>query len=156
MKNLTASSSAHRQMATAMWLIDVLALRVGGEKDEEEADTVGCCTLRVEHANFSSEGGKMEMHLSFLGKDSMPFNQTVDFRDADPRDATRSASDRVGPKLFKNLQDLCRSKRQEEDIFDSLNPTVRGEGRCYYYCYATTIHSLTSPPSPLPRCSTTT
>lgn len=26
-----------------------LALRAGHEKDEETADTVGCCSLRVEH-----------------------------------------------------------------------------------------------------------
>jgi hypothetical protein len=39
-----------RQRATALYLIDKLALRVGNEKDtEEEADTVGCCSLRVEH-----------------------------------------------------------------------------------------------------------
>jgi len=37
----------------AMWIIDILALRVGGEKDsDKEADTVGCCSLRVEHFTF--------------------------------------------------------------------------------------------------------
>ena len=34
-------------------VIDVLALRVGGEKGEDEADTVGCCSLRVEHMKFN-------------------------------------------------------------------------------------------------------
>ena len=49
-KNLTSKSHETRQLATAMWVIDRLALRVGGEKDtDEEADTVGCCSLRVEH-----------------------------------------------------------------------------------------------------------
>lgn len=36
-----------RQMAVALYFIDILALRAGHEKDEEEADTVGCCTLKV-------------------------------------------------------------------------------------------------------------
>ena len=36
-----------RQMATALYFIDILALRAGHEKDEDEADTVGCCTLKV-------------------------------------------------------------------------------------------------------------
>ena len=29
------------------YLVDKLALRAGGEKDEDLADTVGVCTLRV-------------------------------------------------------------------------------------------------------------
>jgi DNA topoisomerase IB len=36
-----------RQMAVALYFIDKLALRAGHEKDEDEADTVGCCTLKV-------------------------------------------------------------------------------------------------------------
>ncbi len=39
-------------MGTAMWVIDVLALRVGGEKGEDEADTVGeqlVCTATTAH-----------------------------------------------------------------------------------------------------------
>lgn len=36
-----------RQMSTAIYFIDKLALRAGHEKDEDEADTVGCCTLKV-------------------------------------------------------------------------------------------------------------
>ena len=41
-------------MATAMYLIDHLALRVGNEKSEDEADTVGCCSLRVEHVTLTT------------------------------------------------------------------------------------------------------
>lgn len=36
-----------RQMGTALYFIDKMALRAGHEKDEDEADTVGCCTLKV-------------------------------------------------------------------------------------------------------------
>ena len=82
-KKLTSKNSSEKQLATAMWVIDRLALRVGGEKDtEEEADTVGCCSLRVEHLHFdpNSEGGdSMEIELEFLGKDSMLYKQTIDF-----------------------------------------------------------------------------
>jgi DNA topoisomerase-1 len=34
-------------MAVAVYFLDKLALRAGHEKDEDEADTVGCCTLKV-------------------------------------------------------------------------------------------------------------
>ena len=36
-----------RQKSTALYFIDVLALRAGHEKDDDEADTVGCCTLKA-------------------------------------------------------------------------------------------------------------
>lgn len=37
------------QLAVTVYLVDKLALRAGGEKDDDLADTVGVCTLRVEH-----------------------------------------------------------------------------------------------------------
>lgn len=36
-----------QQMGIALYFIDKLALRAGHEKDEDEADTVGCCTLKA-------------------------------------------------------------------------------------------------------------
>ena len=50
MLELKDAMTVTRQRATALYLIDKLALRAGNEKDtDEEADTVGCCSLRVEH-----------------------------------------------------------------------------------------------------------
>ena len=37
------------QLAVTTFLVDKLALRAGGEKDADLADTVGVCTLRVGH-----------------------------------------------------------------------------------------------------------
>ena len=55
----------------ATYLIDTLALRAGNEKDsEEEADTVGCCSLRVEHIEILPNN---QIKLDFLGKDSMRY-----------------------------------------------------------------------------------
>jgi hypothetical protein len=62
------------QLATAMWIIDRLALRVGNEKDDDEADTVGCCSLRVEHLKFPEDG---HVEMDFLGKDSMRYHQVI-------------------------------------------------------------------------------
>ena len=42
-----AAHMRDRQMGVALYFIDKLALRAGHEKDEDEADTVGCCTLKV-------------------------------------------------------------------------------------------------------------
>ncbi len=47
---MCACSRVHVYRAVAMYFIDKLALRAGNEKDSDEtADTVGCCSLRVEH-----------------------------------------------------------------------------------------------------------
>ena len=48
-----AAHMRDRQMGVALYFIDKLALRAGHEKDEDEADTVGCCTLKV-------RGGKLQ------------------------------------------------------------------------------------------------
>jgi len=42
-----STDTKKRQMAVALYFLDKLALRAGHEKDEDEADTVGCCTLKV-------------------------------------------------------------------------------------------------------------
>jgi DNA topoisomerase-1 len=61
-------------------VIDILALRVGGEKNDDEADTVGCCSLRCEHIKLKQPGqGDLDIELEFLGKDSMLYKQTTDF-----------------------------------------------------------------------------
>ncbi|CAM9833097.1 unnamed protein product, partial [Phaeothamnion confervicola] len=109
-----AGDRATRQIATAVWIIDKLALRVGGEKGEDEADTVGCCSLRVEHLTFSEAEGAHEIELEFLGKDSMLFKQNIDF----------DKYGEVGRTVFKNLKSFCKNKRKAEDVFEDLTPTL--------------------------------
>ncbi|CAF4481131.1 unnamed protein product [Rotaria sp. Silwood2] len=63
-----------RQRAVALYFIDKLALRVGNEKDEDEADTVGCCSLRIEHIKLFDKIdniGENVVEFDFLGKDSI-------------------------------------------------------------------------------------
>ena len=62
-------------MGVASYFIDKLALRVGNEKNEDEADTVGCCSLRVEHVTVSPD--KEMLIFDFLGKDSMRYYNEV-------------------------------------------------------------------------------
>ncbi|MBC7120611.1 MAG: DNA topoisomerase I [Candidatus Methanosuratus sp.] len=58
-----------RKVATVCFLIDALKMRVGDEKDEDEADTVGATTLRPEHIRIDEEKG--DVTFDFLGKDSV-------------------------------------------------------------------------------------
>lgn len=94
---------ADRQRATALYFIDRLALRAGNEKGEDEADTVGCCSLRFEHITLRPPNTVV---LDFLGKDSMRFFQEVE----------------VEPQVFKNIK-LFKAdpKTVGDDIFDRLS-----------------------------------
>ncbi|KAL7551186.1 hypothetical protein ACHAWF_014382 [Thalassiosira exigua] len=122
-KNLRAKSHEVRQLATAMWVIDRLALRVGGEKDtDEEADTVGCCSLRVEHLKFdpNNEGeDNKEIELEFLGKDSMLFKQTIDFGSS-----LYTENNGMGEQVYENFKKFCKKKKPTDDVFSDLTPTI--------------------------------
>ena len=57
-----------------------LALRAGNEKEEgESADTVGCCSLRVEHLKLheQKDGQEYVVEFDFLGKDSIRYQNSV-------------------------------------------------------------------------------
>jgi len=71
---MRVKSPKRRQIATACYLIDALSLRVGDEKDPDEADTVGATTLRPEHVTIKDNG---EVEFQFLGKDSVPWHKAA-------------------------------------------------------------------------------
>ncbi|KAK1799679.1 hypothetical protein P4O66_006215 [Electrophorus voltai] len=100
-----------RQRAVALYFIDKLALRAGNEKEEgETADTVGCCSLRVEHITLHPEkdGKEYVVEFDFLGKDSIRYYNKVP----------------VEKRVFKNLQLFMENKQPEDDLFDRLNTTI--------------------------------
>ena len=92
------------QLGVCTYLIDKLALRVGNEKGEDEADTVGCCSLRVEHIKFEEDD---QITLDFLGKDSMRYFNTI----------------KVIPIVHQLLKKFTLAKKPEDDIFDGVNPS---------------------------------
>ncbi|KFA67403.1 hypothetical protein S40285_00259 [Stachybotrys chlorohalonatus IBT 40285] len=103
-KELKSEVMANRQRATAMYLIDKLALRAGNEKDtENEADTVGCCSLKYEHITLEPPD---KVTFDFLGKDSIRYNETA----------------HVDAQVFKNLKLFKKApKTTGDDLFDRLN-----------------------------------
>lgn len=104
--NFKSKLMVERQKAVAVYLIDVFALRAGGEKSEEEADTVGCCSLRYEHITLKPPNTVI---FDFLGKDSIRFYQEV----------------QVDPKVFKNLALFKKPPKQPgHQLFDRLDPSL--------------------------------
>uniref|UniRef100_A0A8C9RIU2 DNA topoisomerase I n=2 Tax=Scleropages formosus TaxID=113540 RepID=A0A8C9RIU2_SCLFO len=99
-----------RQKGVAVYFIDKLALRAGNEKEEgETADTVGCCSLRVEHITLHKEldGQECVVEFDFLGKDSIRYYNKVP----------------VDKRVFKNLKLFMENKNPEDDLFDRINTT---------------------------------
>ncbi|CAN9344333.1 unnamed protein product [Alternaria alternata] len=101
-KDLNSKMMADRQRATAIYLIDQFALRAGNEKGEDEADTVGCCSLKFQHITLKPPETVI---FDFLGKDSIRFYDEV----------------KVDPQVFKNLKLFKKEpKTTGDDIFDRL------------------------------------
>ncbi|MFW9802656.1 MAG: hypothetical protein ACFFFC_08400 [Candidatus Thorarchaeota archaeon] len=74
MEGIHSSNSRTRMVAAACYLIDRLSLRVGDEKDPDEADTVGATTLRAEHLTFTPNS----VVFDFLGKDSVAWHKELE------------------------------------------------------------------------------
>ena len=106
-EELRSKEMAVRQRATALWLIDHLAIRAGNEKGDDEADTVGCCSLRLEHVSLNPTAS--EVTFDFLGKDSIRYLNTV----------------KVDPIIVKNLAIFMRPPKTASDmIFDRLDTSM--------------------------------
>jgi DNA topoisomerase I len=105
---LNSNDINRKKIATVCYLIFKLAMRVGDEKDPEEADTVGASTLRVEHINFPEKDGKQLIEFNFLGKDSVPWQKTLVVNSPDTQG------------LYKNLKLFMNKKESNSQIFDRI------------------------------------
>jgi DNA topoisomerase-1 len=105
---LNTRDTNQKKIATVCYLIFRLAMRVGDEKDPEEADTVGASTLRVEHIKFPCNNGKQFIEFNFLGKDSVPWQKTLEVNSEDARG------------LYNNLKSFMSSKESGYHIFDGI------------------------------------
>jgi len=97
-----------RKVATVCYLIYKLAMRVGDEKDPDEADTIGASTLRVEHLKFPVINDKIQIEFNFLGKDSVPWQKTLDISSPDTR------------ALYENLLFYMKGKDRTDEIFEDI------------------------------------
>lgn len=92
-----------RNVATACYLIYRTAMRVGDEKDPDEADTVGATTLRKEHIKITSDS----IEFDFLGKDSVRWQETIKAEGDDKQ-------------FQENLKKLIEKKKPKDDIFHDI------------------------------------
>lgn len=99
--NLLSDNLFTKQLATALYFIDKFALRVGNEKREDEADTVGVSSLRVEHLELMDD---YIIKLDFLGKDSVRYVNKV----------------KVDQQIYDNIKLFMNNKNKYDQIFDLI------------------------------------
>lgn len=99
MNNLDAEREERRKIATVCWLILELNMRVGDEKDLDEADTVGAITLRPEHIKLTGD----TLQFDFLGKDAVRWTKEA----------------KAPPSVIRNIQHF--SKTCKEYLFEGVD-----------------------------------
>ena len=91
-----------KQLATALYLIDKLALRAGCNKDtSEQADTVGVTSLRVEHIKLLKDN---TVELDFLGKDSIRYYKKI----------------KVDDVIYNNIDLFMNNKNKKDELFNNI------------------------------------
>jgi len=107
--DLVSNDLKTRQLATSLYFIDTMALRVGGKKDsKEEADTVGVTSLRVEHITLQENN---TIKLDFLGKDSVRFCKKIN----------------VLSNIYTNLENFMKDKNKKDELFNLINSSSMNE-----------------------------
>ena len=102
--NMRSNDPITRQHATALYLIDHLALRIGNEKKEDEADTVGVSTLKIKNIHTLDNN---TIKLDFLGKDSVRYVNKF----------------KVPELVYINIKEFheAPNKDKSDDLFDLIN-----------------------------------
>jgi len=102
-KDMKSKDPKISKISTACYLIYRTAMRVGDEKDPDEADTVGATTLRKEHINLTADA----IEFDFLGKDSVRWQESVPAEGHDKQ-------------FHENLKKIIQNKKPKDDIFDGI------------------------------------
>ena len=102
-KDMKSKDRKINKISTACYLIYRTAMRVGDEKDPDEADTVGATTLRKEHIKITAN----TIEFDFLGKDSVRWQETV-------------VAEGHDEQFHKNLKNLIEKKKPKDEIFEGI------------------------------------
>lgn len=112
-QNLASEDLKTRKIATVCYLIDALSLRVGDEKDEDEADTVGATTLTSKNIVINQNN---LVKFDFIGKDYVRWEREITLPE----------------QIVKNLKEFTNNKSfvfegvRSEDVNAFLSEIVDG------------------------------
>jgi DNA topoisomerase-1 len=102
-RDMRSGNAEKKQLATAVYLLDELAIRPGTEKDESrEAGTLGLTTLKCSNVTFK---GRNTIKINFMGKSSIKFDRTVV----------------ISPYAYGNMESICRGAAKSKSLFPKVN-----------------------------------
>jgi DNA topoisomerase-1 len=140
-EDLSSPDEKRRMIAVACYLIDALCLRVGDEKDPDEADTVGATTLRPEHVTLQADD---TAEFRFLGKDSVLWHKTIGLpqivhqnlahliENARPSNSEKDHPTSTLPQIFPDIS--------SRDVNDYLSEIQSGlTAKVFRTCHATAV-----------------
>ena len=102
-KDMKSKDPKINRISTACYLIYRTAMRVGDEKDPDEADTVGATTLRKEHIKITAK----TIEFDFLGKDSVRWQETV-------------VAEGHDKQFHENIKKIIEKKKPKDEIFEDI------------------------------------
>ena len=102
-KDMKSKDTKISKISTACYLIYRTAMRVGDEKDPDEADTVGATTLRKEHIKITAK----TIEFDFLGKDSVRWQETV-------------VAEGHDKQFHENIKKIIEKKKPKDEIFEDV------------------------------------
>ena len=102
-KDMKSKDPKISKISTACYLIYRTAMRVGDEKDPDEADTVGATTLRKEHVKITAK----TIEFDFLGKDSVRWQETV-------------VAEGHDKQFHENIKKIIEKKKPKDEIFEDI------------------------------------
>lgn len=100
-KELRSKDKERRKLATAVYLMKTLAIRVGDEKIYGEKGTVGCTTLKAENIKLEKNN---KVILDFIGKDYVKWHRELT----------------VPPQVYQNLKEF-REEAKQDFLFKGLD-----------------------------------
>lgn len=144
-KNLDSDDPKTRKVATVCYLIETVCMRVGDEKDEDEANTVGATTLTKDNIKIEDNVIKFD----FLGKDSVRWQKEIEAPDnvirnlkefmKEPDDVIFNGirSEHVNEFLSKAMEGLTtkvfRTSSATKAVREFLDDNENVKGRSEYY-----------------------
>ncbi|KAJ3645055.1 hypothetical protein Zmor_022743 [Zophobas morio] len=104
-ENMFCDDVSVKQRAVALYFIDNFLFSTGNDKNgDKKADTVGTCSLRVEHVQLQEKGHIVV--FNFLANSSIRYYNELP----------------VEEQVFKNLQLFQEDKSPDDRLFDVLTP----------------------------------
>ena len=112
--SLDSGEEKVRKIATVVYLIDAVNMRVGDEKDEDEADTVGATTLGPKNIIIMENG---MVNFNFLGKDSVKWDKDIKL----PDNVVRNLKE-----FISSAKDFVFDGVRSDDVNEFLSEIVPG------------------------------